>query len=509
MNHFNFPVKELIKSISYKRFKVTIKFNNDVNFLFFHGSKLYDLICKTMKRGVNKLGEDIIINAVESGRTSYQSGDCYNFGITAINAGDYFIDHLESKLKSISSYIPKENSIEGIFTLEDITEIKTEIIPDFTDGGEEEYELWLRSPLRMVREYPVPGHKYFDREYFDIRQFLKLLYYRVKRLSILCGNSVDECDPSLEFLHCAVNYINLMWLDMPYTSKTLGGVSGKVKFTAELSADLKLLLWFGQFINNGNNTSFGFGKNSVTNIPGYNVSELSPYETFLAKAVKKENVLNAYKVLASDNSLTISDKLKVKKFNSKINENLDNLINEVITGKYEAKPFTGTITEEHDGINIHTEFNLEERTLQLAVKQIAEPVINKYIGESSFFYRNGFSKEGALKMLDEAEKNGYEYNKIDIDSFYSYINKDVLYERIETLFGGDPVSDLIRVWITQPVCIEGNMVTSYEGIPYNRMLNPMLINLYLDRLDEMLPGNCKLIKDGEDLYIIDKNRNLH
>lgn len=508
-------IRNLIEKIVYKRYLVQIQFTRDIKFLYFHGAKLYHFICKALREKSNRLGDDILIHPIESGRVYYKAGEKYNFGITKSGFDENFTGLLSAKLNELTKKITKKNSIEGSFRLVNIKELENPGIPDFWKsissgkaGSEESFTLKLLSPLRMQRETPEKGHRYFDRYHFDVNRFLLLLNRRFQRIAELFEpHAVKKLDLQLPEIKLVEK--NLMWVDMPYTSKTLGGIIGKVSFAADLNDDLKCLLWFGQLINAGNNVSFGFGKYSIENQQTFIINDFTRYESFLEKSMKLQNMREAFYFIKNKIHKSSPTKKEFELIEKSLDKKLQSIIEDVKSGKYVSDDLNGLFIkkEKNNKLRALAIPSLKDRILQRAVVQVFSPSIDRLLDESSFAYRKGLSRLSAANTIKKSYNEGYRYVvETDIETFFDSVNWKILFGRIDILLNLDPLGDIIKKWVSVPVIYNGKKVIRTLGLPQGSAISPLLANLYLDEFDEIIKDNFKLVRYCDDFVILCKSK---
>lgn len=126
--------------------------------------------------------------------------------------------------------------------------------------------LRFTTPLRVARpkSKSVPGHGFYDRDYFDPAAFLVRQWNRLAALGFVAGDP-----PPTDGVTVVEN--RLVWLDVSYgfatDRKRLGGVAGWVGLDG-VPAAWRRELAVGQYVRAGLNTRFGFG--------AYRVADLGP-----------------------------------------------------------------------------------------------------------------------------------------------------------------------------------------------------------------------------------------
>ena len=501
-------IKDIIEKIVYKRYLVQIQLTRNIKFLYFHGAKLYHFLCKALRENSSRLGDDIIINPVESGRIYYQAGDMYNFGITKSGFEKDFMELLQNKLNELTGKITRKNSIEGSFKLINIKEIPNPELPGFREGGNEFFTLRLLSPLRIQRETPEKGHRFFDKEHFDVSRFLMMLFRRFKIIAELFAPEITR-NLNVKLPEVKLIDKNLMWVDMPYTSKTLGGVIGKVTFSVELNEDLKYLLWFGQLMQVGNNVAFGFGKYSIENQSDFLINDITRCESFLEKSLSFPNVLEAFYFIKNKTNKSSPNKKALEILEKSLDKKLKDIIDEVKSGEYYPEDLQGIFIKKDNGKKLRALAipTLKDRILQRAVVQVFSPSVDRLLDESSYAYRKGLSRLSAAKTIKESYNEGFRYVlETDIETFFDSVNWKILFDRIDILLNSDPLGDIIKKWVSVPVIYNGIKIIRTLGLPQGSAISPLLANLYLDEFDDIIKDNFKLVRYSDDFVILCKSK---
>jgi retron-type reverse transcriptase len=497
---------ELLQSICYKRYSIQLQFTKNTKFSFYHGAKLYDFLCKSLRRDRERLGEDIILDAPESGTIYYKKGDFYNFGITKFGNESGFERNLSDGINRLSGFNPRENGLEGRIKLTLIKELPKIIVPDLSGHEDNIYTIRFNSPLRVERETPLKGHKFFDLDYFDLNRFIKLLFLRFNRLNGKYGTEKYLCEvPVIEsslINHC------FHWVDMPYPAKTLGGIIGKLHFYSNLDENLKYLLWFGQIIHSGNNVSFGFGNYSVEN-SFYRIPIVSAHTGTIERILEYDNLYSSYLHIKSNIAESKSDSRDFDDFESNLNTNIIDIVNEVREKTYEPSFLKGIKFRKQNGEYRYLAVpGIKDRILQRAVYQILSPSVDSLLEESSFAYRKGFSRQSAAHAIMKYNELGYKYAlKTDIDAFFDSVNWKVLFDKIDALIPCGYLFDIITKWVSSPVYYNNVKISRTLGLPHESPISPFLVKLYLDEFDKILKDKFKLIRYRDDFVVLCKSFN--
>lgn len=494
-----------LDNLFFKQFSVKLRFKRNTTFHYYHGGKLYGLISRVIN--LHPIGKELIINPCETGRINYRVGDEYNFGITILKNDEDLI----SRLISGMMHIPESN-YPGDLTNDTVELISIKELPPTNNrlerNGDNIYKFKFITPLRVERkeEDQHKGKRYFDPGYFDPTQFFKILYKRIDTLSRLnSGSALGNEIPVIPAIEILEKYF--MWIDMPKDNSTLGGIQGTITLKTELDDLWLQVLAAGQIVHAGKNTSFGFGE-YVVNADPATLNKVLPANTFLEKVIDKENLFLSYEHIKNNSDCAGVDGITSEIFDSKFNENIEELAEEVRTGKYKSADLQGIIIPKSESkIRALAIPTIKDRVLQRAVTQVLGDSIDHLLEENSFAYRKGLSRAGAARAINEAHKNGFNFVlESDIQSFFDNVNWELLLKKIEILYDGDPVSGLLKQWIEAPVSFEGTRIKRTKGLPQGAAISPLLANLYLDEFDEALQDNFKLIRYSDGFIILCKTK---
>ena len=243
-----------ILNIPLNVYKVQLLLKRNCNFPFYHGMHIYSLCCSIFDK--HPLGLDVIIYPSETGFINYKQDDLYNFALTTIGNNPIKMNDLTTTLENTLRNA-ENGDISSFFSLNMITEEEVKQFLPYKNN--KEIELRFITPLRHSRRKKEKGKTFFDPSFFDPGYFLERLFYRVQDLSAYFNIKMEKNIVS-HFPDCRLLSQNLMWVDVPAQNETLGGIIGSVKFSGELDDFWLNLLWLGQYIHAGRNSSSRFRK---------------------------------------------------------------------------------------------------------------------------------------------------------------------------------------------------------------------------------------------------------
>ncbi len=497
--------KYFFEKINIKNYVIYLRIKKNVTFHFYHGAKLYGFVSSILKQHPiaqknNKIS-DVIIYPSETGRINYSAGDYYTFGITFINEDLKVIGGFIHALNNLN-----QNSFIGDFNSEsvefvDIKEI--DLSSKFKLNKKENYTLNFITPLRIERkiEDKEEGKNFFDTSYFDVTQFFKLLY---KRTSDIYKNIYNEF-PSNEIPKSPLADVidtSLMWIDMPKENGTLGGICGTVSFKAQLDEFWQKLLLFGQFINVGRNSAFGFGKYFVNNDTYYNRLPKAA-ATIIDRALAKENLCEAFEYVKANLAVEEQNLSSLEVLETNCNEILKDVSTKITDNIYKPDLLKG-IPNKKNGKEIALVIpSVRDKILQRAVAQIINESIYHLLEENSFAYRKGFSRIGAKRAVKKLYNEGYKnILESEIESLYDNVNWALLENKLKVVFGFDPVVELLMLWVKSNVLFNGKIKKRTKGLPAKLEITPVLAELYLDEFEKSLNDNLRLVRYGDSFVIL-------
>lgn len=480
-------------------YKVQLKLKKNCTFPFYHGEQLYSLCCNLFDK--HPLGLDVLIHPAESGFINYYQNDLYNFGLSILGNNPIPIDDLKESLVNI--FCNAENSdISSFFTLIDIT--KVEVKQLLNGRHNDEIELRFVTPLRHPRRKKEYGKTFFDPDFFDAEYFIERLYYRMQDLKAYFNiKTQQKIFPNLQ--PCRLIHKNLIWVDVPGQKKTLGGIIGSVKFSCEFDDFWTQILWLGQYIHSGRNSSFGFGKYYIENFQEI-IPFVQPANNFLEKSAALENIKEANELIKKITAG--SNNYNEVEFEKDLESNIQILSANVLQNKYVPSHLIGINIPKKNGKKRALAVPVfRDRLLQKAVNNIIMPSIDRLLEDSSFAYRKGLSRIGAAKAILKAKQEGFKFAvKTDVDSFFDNVDWNILFNRLDVLYHNDPLLKILEIWIKQPVYFEGRVLIRDRGLPQGAVISRVLANLYLDEFDEMLEKNFKLIRYADDIVILCRSK---
>jgi len=201
------------------------------------------------------------------------------------------------------------------------------------------------------------------------------------------------------------------------------------------------------------------------------------------------------------------DRVTIGKFERKLEGNLKSLQYELLEGIYSPLPLMKIFVEKKNGEARGLSVPIvRDRVVQKAILQIIEPILDKEFEVCSYAYRKEHSVKQAVMKIKEFHEHGYCWVvDADIDAYFDSVNHDLLMEKIDRFIRNKDIRNLLYLWIKAEVW-DGHALQKLEkGIPQGSAVSPILANLFLDELDEvMLQKGYKYVRYADDYVILCK-----
>ncbi len=158
---------------------------------------------------------------------------------------------------------------------------------------------------------------------------------------------------------------------------------------------------------------------------------------------------------------------------------------------------------------------VKDRTVQMAVLLVIEPIFEADFEEVSYGFRPGRSAQDALREVQAALKSGrWQVYDADLQSYFDTIPHAALLGYVAQRIADGKILGLIRQWLRSPGVegdgAKGQTTHPHQGTPQGGVISPLLANIYLHELDKRWqakggPGQrygAKLVRYADDFVIM-------
>ena len=193
------------------------------------------------------------------------------------------------------------------------------------------------------------------------------------------------------------------------------------------------------------------------------------------------------KVRVNDGAAGV-DRQSIERFEAQEEIYLKELSTALREGSYRPQPVRRVEIPKGDGktrsLGIPT---VKDRIVQTAVKFVLEPIFEATFRSMSYGFRPGRGCRDALREVDQLVKEGYTFVvDADLESYFDTIPHERLMQRVEERISDGRVLGLLRSWLGQEIMRGMERWEATEGTPQGAVISPLLSNIYLHPLDELM-----------------------
>lgn len=211
-------------------------------------------------------------------------------------------------------------------------------------------------------------------------------------------------------------------------------------------------------------------------------------QDLMERVVHPSNLNAAYRRVKANKGSAGIDGMSVGELRTWLKTHKDQLIEQLKSGAYLAKPIRGVqIPKPAGGVRQLGIPTAVDRLVQQAILQVLEPILDTTFSSASHGFRPKHSAHTALKQAQEHVASGRGVVvDMDLEKFFDRVNHDVLMSRLSRWVGDKRMLRIIRRFLEAGMLQDGVKIRRAEGTPQGGPLSPLLANLLLDDLDKEL-----------------------
>lgn len=152
---------------------------------------------------------------------------------------------------------------------------------------------------------------------------------------------------------------------------------------------------------------------------------------------------------------------------------------------------------------------VEERVVQMALRNVLEPIFEHTFAEHSYGFRPGRGAKDALRRVQQLLDAGQVWVvDADLKGYFDNIPQDKLLAAVGEHVSDGPVLELLRRFLEQGVMESGKGWSPTEtGTPQGAVISPLLANIYLNPLDhQMARRGWDMVRYADDFVILSASR---
>jgi len=204
------------------------------------------------------------------------------------------------------------------------------------------------------------------------------------------------------------------------------------------------------------------------------------------------------------------DHVSVEAFSDHIDENLKKLQEQLRTASYRPQAIRRVLIPKPGGkelrpLGIPT---VRDRVVQTAIVHVLQPIFERDFSPSSYGFRPNRGAQQALDQVESLLADGYQYVvDADLKSYFDSIPHERLMERIKVKVSDGRLLTLIESFLKAGILEGLREWTPTAGAPQGAVLSPLLSNVYLDPLDQLMATKgYKMVRYADDFVILCRSR---
>ncbi len=218
------------------------------------------------------------------------------------------------------------------------------------------------------------------------------------------------------------------------------------------------------------------------------------------------NLRAAFKKVKRNGGAAGVDHKTVEMYEHRLEENLERLSQALRDGKYRPQavrrvwiPKLGSHEKRPLGIP-----TVQDRVVQAALLHVMEPIFERDFAGQSYGFRPNRSCKHALRRVCELLGRGYIWVvDADLKSYFDTIPSKQMIGCIEKKVTDGRVIELLREYLKQEVMDGMESWTPDGGTPQGAIISPLLSNIYLDPLDQMMAREGhEMVRYADDFVIL-------
>lgn len=202
-----------------------------------------------------------------------------------------------------------------------------------------------------------------------------------------------------------------------------------------------------------------------------------------------KNLVRAYRRVRANKGKPGVDGMTVHELADWLRQNHVALTASLLDGTYQPQPVRGVQIPKPGGGQRQLGIPVAvDRLVQQAILQVLNPILDPTFSNSSYGFRPGRDAHMALEQARKyvAQEGREIVVDLDLEKFFDRVNHDILMARVARRIGDKRLLRIIRRFLQAGMMQDGVCVARDEGTPQGGPLSPLLANLLLDDLDQLL-----------------------
>ena len=214
----------------------------------------------------------------------------------------------------------------------------------------------------------------------------------------------------------------------------------------------------------------------------------------LNAVLTRENLQQAWKRVKANKGTAGVDGLDIDQTGRHLVTAWPTIREQLLRGTYRPSPVRRVTIPKPDGgereLGIPT---VTDRLIQQALLQVLQPLLDPTFSEHSYGFRPGRRAHDAILAAQGYIQSGRRIVvDVDLEKFFDRVNHDILIDRLRKRIDDAGILRLIRAYLNSGIMSDGVVLARYQGTPQGGPLSPLLANVMLDEVDQVLEkhGHC-------------------
>jgi len=228
--------------------------------------------------------------------------------------------------------------------------------------------------------------------------------------------------------------------------------------------------------------------------------------SLIDKVYSERTLQAAWQRVAKNRGSAGVDGVSVSRFKGRASDYLKELSEELRTGRFRPQPVRRVHIPKGGGktrpLGIPT---VKDRIVQTALKMVLEPIFENEFHPSSYGFRPGRACKDALREVDGLLKEGFTWVvDADLAGYFDTIPHERMLARVQEQVSDGRVIDLLRLFVENDIVEEMQHWTPTRGTPQGAVVSPLLANLYLHPLDQLVSDEhgLHMVRYADDFVIL-------
>ena len=147
---------------------------------------------------------------------------------------------------------------------------------------------------------------------------------------------------------------------------------------------------------------------------------------------------------------------------------------------------------------------VRDRVVKTALRNVLEPIFEMEFAAHSYGFRPGRGCQEALRRVEQLLGAGYTFvMDADLKSYFDTIPHAAMRARLATKIADERVLALLDAFLQQEVMSTLGATTPEAGTPQGAVISPLLSNIYLDPLDQLMAAQgWEMVRYADDFVLL-------